>query len=174
MGAGLGRGCGPGQKDWGYPIFLKNIYFYFLARALGYGSGILSFGIIQALQWDEQTQKFRLQAQCAASVVVVALYRWRGTGQLPQMCRILVPRPGIELSSPALGRWILSHREVGVIFPEELPTSANWAHTGTISRKQIHKSAWPRVWSLPNPVKPQVKERFWQGVGQVSPLSVCM
>ena len=37
----------------------------------------------------------------------------------------------------------------------------------------MHKSAWPRVWSLPNPVRPQnSKELFWQGVGWVPPLSV--
>ena len=62
---------------------------------------------------------------------------------------------------------------MGVIFSQKNYQLQQWAHTGTASRKQIHKSAWPRVWSLPNPVRPQnSKERFWQGVGQVSPLSV--
>ena len=118
---------------------------------------------VQALQCSVQPQWL----WCVSSIVVAHGLSFSAA------CGILVPRPGIEPGSPALEGGFLTTGKWGLFFSQKNYQLRQWAHTGTASRKQIHKSAWPRVWSLPNPVKPQnSKERFWQGVGQVSPLSV--
>ena len=120
----------------------------------------------QALHCREQTPGCSGSSlQCAASVVAVRELIAVAHGLSFSAARgILVPRPGMEPGSPALEGGFLATGKLGLFFLEELPAPV-WAHTVTASRKQMHNSAWRRVWSLPNAEATELQTAVLAGPG---------
>ena len=117
----------------------------------------------QALQCSVQPQWL----WCVSSIVVahgLSFSAARG---------ILVPRPGMEPGSPALEGGFLATGKLGVFFPEELPAPAGPHSDSTQEANAKCMTVLGAGCGPFLPLRPQnSKQRFWQGLGRLSPLPI--